>query len=133
MKKLFILGLITMLSFSLTSCDKEDPSKDVNNAIAKLSYFNETFEKLFEDGKISKEGGDESEFKQLRQISSEYYELINKINDKVAEENERILKKKKIDNYNEGYKKALKEKQSEIDAAVALFEANMEKLKASQE
>lgn len=126
-KLLYIIGLVFVV-FSLTSCDKEDAGKDIDNSITKLKIFNKEFQELNNDGVISKEG-EKSEYSELKNLAGEYYESINKINTNI--ENERKAKEEgeSIDGYEDAYNAALAEKQSEITAATKEFTENLNKLK----
>lgn len=133
MKKILILCVLT-LAVGFASCNKEEPSKDVEVSIKKLNYFNQSFDEFMSDGVISRDtvaGEKSSEYDKVKKTATEYYELINKINGQIKDEHKRIEKGKKIHNYEEKYNKALEEKKSEIDAAVAGFEERILKLKES--
>lgn len=129
MKNILVLGLV-MLTVLLSSCDKQKPSKDVENSINKLNYFNETFTEYYQDGVISKENTlgqrmDKSEYDNLKTIATEYYELINKINSNISEEAELAAEGKKIDNYEQNYQKELAAREADILAATKKFHANL--------
>ena len=131
MKKILILSGIIALAFTFSSCKKEDANKDVDDCIKKLNYFNETFIDFNQDGVISRdtlETEKKSEYDKLKKIASEYYEMMNKINSQIEDEKERLEKGKKIKGYEKEYKKALIEKQSEIDKSTASFEENLGKI-----
>jgi len=84
------------------SCKKEDAVKDVESTINKLNYFNETFNTFYADGVISKESQKEdekSEFEKLKSIATEYYDLMNKINNTCKDDKE----------YEANYKNIIKE------------------------
>ena len=127
MKKI-LLYLPIILIVSLTSCKKEDAGKDVNASISKLVYFNETFNELYADGKISTEatGEEKSEYSKLESIGSEYYDLMNKINNQVKKEKEALAEGDEIDNYEEAYKKALKDNEEKINTVTTEFQKNLE-------
>ena len=126
MKKLF-LYLPIILIIIVSSCKKEDATKDVNASISKLSYFNETFEEFYADGKISTEanGEEKSEYDKLKKIGSEYYDLINKINNQVKKEKEDREEGKKVKNYEEAYKQALKDNNEKIEEVFKEFQKNL--------
>jgi flagellar biosynthesis/type III secretory pathway protein FliH len=128
MKKILILGFVA-LALVFTSCKKENPEKDVQNSINKLTYFNNSFNEFNADGVITVEGED-NEFGQLKKIASDYYEAINKINTKVTEDRDKVAEGKKSTGYEEAYKAAIKELDAEISKATTEFTANMEKLAA---
>ncbi len=128
MKKTYLILFVIAVLFS--SCKKEDALKDVGNAISKMTYFNETFDTFFEDGIIETEGvGEEdSEYDKLKGIATEYYDIMNKINNNIKLEKEKLEKGKKIDNYEEKYLETIKEKEDEILKATKLFEENLAKI-----
>lgn len=131
MKKILILGMI-FTAFIFTSCQKEDANKDVKSAISQLNIFNKTFDEYNQDGVISKDtlaAEDDSEFDRLKELASQYYETINKINKNVQKEVEILKKGKKIENYDERYKDALKANQDEIDEQTSIFKENLSKVK----
>lgn len=135
MKNILVLGLV-MLTVLFSSCDREKPSKDVENSINKLNYFNETFAEYYQDGVISKENTlgarmDKSEYDNLKTIAAEYYELINKINSNISEEAELAAEGKKIDNYEVDYQKEISSRSADIEAATILFHENLAIIKAS--
>ena len=118
---------MNILIIIFSSCKKEDAAKDVNASISKLSYFNETFEEFYADGEISTEanGEEKSEYDKLKKIGSEYYDLINKINNQVKKEKEDREEGKKVKNYEEAYKKALKDNNEKIEAVFKEFQKNL--------
>lgn len=129
MKKIYLIPFALIILFS--SCKKDDASKDVETAIAKINYFNETFAILYEDGVISTEApnkDEKSEYDQLKKIAAEYYDMMNKINSNIEEEKEKLKKGKKIDNYEATYLSIVKEKNEEISKATQLFEENLSKM-----
>lgn len=129
MKKiLYLIGVILFAGF-LTSCDKEDAVKDLDNSIVKLKIFNKKFQDFYSDGVISRIKDDKSsEFNQLKDLANEYYESMNKINSQI--ETARLEKKEgaKEEGYEEAYKKALNERNSEIEALTSEFIENIQKL-----
>lgn len=130
MKKILILGMI-FTAFVFTSCQKEDANKDVETAISQLKLFNKTFDEYYSDGVIAKDtlaAEENSEYDRLKKLASNYYEAINKINKNVQKEVEMLNKGKKIENYDERYKEALKTHQDEIDKHTAIFEENLSKI-----
>lgn len=130
MKKIMIYGFIA-LAFIFSSCSNEDPKGDVDKLITNLNYFNETFDELYEDGVISKEGED-SEYDKLREIANQYYEALNNINKKIDKERVKAEEGKKTDGYEEAFKAAKKEKQSEIEKATQAFMDNLEKIEPAE-
>ena len=132
MKKLMIYGLIAM-AFLFSSCSKDDPKADVDKLIVTMERYNETFDKLNEDGVISREAPNEdedSEYDELREIANQYYEGLNNINKKIDKEKTRIEDGKKVNNYEDGYKTAVKEKEAEIEKVTKEF---IEKVKMLEE
>ena len=130
MKKILIFGMIA-LAFGFASCSKEEPVKDVDACIKKLTYFNTSFEGFMEDGVISTDtitGEKSSEFDMVKKTATEYYELVNKINSQIEDEKERLEKGKKIHDYEVKYKEALEAKKAEIETAAAKFEENIAKM-----
>ena len=135
MKKI-LLYLPIVLLLALVSCSKEEASKDFESSISKLNSFNETFEKFYEDGIISKEkpeGQDYSEYEKLKKIGSEYYDSINKINNQISKEKESLEKGKKIKGYEESYKQVLKKNETRVNEITTLFQKNIEILNKSKE
>jgi len=130
MKKIMIYGFIA-LAFVFSSCSNEDAKGDVDKLITNLNYFNETFDKLYEDGEISKEG-DNSEYDQLREIANQYYEALNNINKKIDKERAKAEEGRDINGYEEAFKAAKKEKQSEIEKATQQFMDNLEKIEPAE-
>ena len=131
MKKIFLYIPIILALLLATSCKKKaDASKDVVNAVNKLNYFNKTFTDLYSDGEISKVEDEDknSEFKDLRTIASEYYEMMNKINTNIEDEKEDLAKGKSIDDYEKKYKEALEANSEELNKATKLFEENLSKM-----
>ncbi|MEA1873484.1 MAG: hypothetical protein U9N51_03515 [Bacteroidota bacterium] len=126
MKKIMIYGFIA-LAFVFSSCSSEDANADVEKLITNLNYFNETFEELYEDGVISKEG-DNSEYDQLREIANQYYEALNNMNKKIKKEHAKAEEGKDIDGYEEAFKAAKKEKQSKIEKATQTFMDNLKEI-----
>lgn len=134
MKKI-ILYAIVFFAITISACNKEDANKDVNASIKKLELFNDTFAEFYADGKISTEiaeGEKKSEFDQLKQIGSEYYDLINKINNQVRKEKEAIEEGDNSGKYQDQYSKTLEDNTAEINKAKELFEKNMEIISASK-
>lgn len=132
MKKLMIYGLIAM-AFLFSSCSKDDPKADVDKLIVTMERYNETYDKLNEDGVISREAPNEdedSEYDELREIANQYYEGLNNINKKIDKEKTRIEDGKKVNNYEDGYKTAVKEKEAEIEKVTKEF---IEKVKMLEE
>lgn len=132
MKKLMIYGLIAM-AFLFSSCSKDDPKADVDKLIVTMERYNDTFDKLNEDGVISREAPNEdedSEYDELREIANQYYEGLNNINKKIEKEKTRIEDGKKVNNYEDGYKTAVKEKEAEIEKVTKEF---IEKVKMLEE
>ncbi len=131
MKKiLYFIGIITLV-FTLTSCNKVEADRDVDNCINKMNQFNELFSELYADGVISKEvsgGQSESEFDKLKVVANEYYELMNKINNQIKDDKERVEKGKKPKNYEEAYKKALNDRRTDIEEVTKIFENNLNKI-----
>jgi seryl-tRNA synthetase len=126
MKKLTYLITAFALLIFLSSCNKIEADKDVDNCINKLNLFNNDFEKFYEDGVISKDTLDNeesSEYDKLNKLASEYYELVNNINNQLDSE-----KNKKAQEYKEAHQKALENKDEEINSATALFEENLKKM-----
>ncbi|HXK81306.1 MAG TPA: hypothetical protein PLO05_04020 [Bacteroidales bacterium] len=132
-KTLYLIGIIT-LALSITSCNKVDADKDVDNSINKMKQFNELFDKLYEDGVISKEaeGKEDSEFDQLKTLANDYYEIINSINNQIKEDKENVEKGKKSNNYEEAYKKALEDRKTDIEEVTKVFEANLNKIEPKE-
>jgi protein subunit release factor B len=128
-KALYMIGIFAF-ALTFTSCNKVEADKDVDNSINKMKQFNELFDKLYEDGVISKEAKDkeESEFDQLKAVANEYYEIINKINNNIKEDNENVERGKKSNNYEEAYKKALDERKDDIKEVTKIFEDNLNKI-----
>ncbi len=132
MKKLMIYGLIAM-AFLFSSCSKDDPKADVDKLIVTMERYNDTFDKLNEDGVISREAPNEdenSEYDELKEIANQYYEGLNNINKKIDKEKTRIEDGKKVNNYEDGYKTAVKEKEAEIEKVTKEF---IEKVKMLEE
>lgn len=130
MKKTLLYIPLVLVMILFASCKKEDAAKDVENAINKLIVFNNTFDELYADGVISKEAPNEdedSEYDKLKQIASQYYETMNKINRTVEEEAE-DLKDGEVNEYEAEYKKVVEEKASEIEEATKKFEENLGKI-----
>ena len=127
MKKI-LLYIPIILLISLSSCKKEDASKDVNASISKLVYFNEIFKEFYSDGNISTEatGEEKSEYAKLKKIGGEYYDLMNKINNQVKKEKEALADGDEIDNYEDAYKKALKDNEDKINKVTEEFQKNIE-------
>jgi hypothetical protein len=126
MKKLTYLITAFALLIFLSSCNKIEADKDVDNCINKLNQFNKNFEKFYEDGIISKdtlENEESSEYDKLNKLASEYYDLVNNINNQLDSE-----KNKKAEEYKEAHQKALENKGDEINSATALFEENLKKM-----
>lgn len=126
MKNILVITLIVILSTSLFSCKKGDAKKDLETSIVKLKQFNNKFDELYSDGQISKdtlEGAENSEYDELKKISSEYYDVMNKINGEVEKE-----KEKKKDKYTKEYEKLLKEKNNEIEEVTSEFNKNLLKI-----
>jgi Skp family chaperone for outer membrane proteins len=130
MKNLMIYVLI-VLAFVFTSCSSPDANADVEKLITNLNYFNQTFDELYEDGVISKEG-DDSEYKKLREIANQYYEALNNINKKIKKEQAEAEEGQTIDGYEEAFEAAKKEKQSEIEKATQQFMENLEKIEPAE-
>ncbi len=132
MKKIFLL--LPLVLIFLTSCDKKNAVKDVDDSLKKINAFNATFEKMYTDSIIStksltKDEAD-SEYEQLKKIANEYYKSINKINDNIAKEQKKVeAGDKKKAKYKEAYLKALSDKKAEIDEATKLFEHNLNQIK----
>ena len=128
-KTLYLIGII-ILALSITSCNKVEADKDVDNSINKMKQFNELFDKLYEDGVISKEAEDkeDSEFDQLKALANDYYEIINSINNQIKEDKENVERGKKSNNYEEAYKKALDDRKTDIEKVTKAFEANLNKI-----
>lgn len=127
MKKFLILGLVAV-AFVFTSCNKENATEDVDKAIKKLEYYNETFADFYSDGVIDTVQVDKktkSEAERLKKIATEYYEMINKINSNVKDEREDVEKGKKSKGYEDAYKAALEAKAEEMNAAYELFAKNV--------
>ncbi len=106
MKKILLIIVSLFLLFSLTSCKKEDATKDFENSIEKLKYFNTQFETYYADGVISKKSsgkGEVSEFDDLKKIATEYYELMNKINRTVEAEREDLKDGQTVSEYEKLY------------------------------
>ncbi|HBS86208.1 MAG: hypothetical protein A2W91_09445 [Bacteroidetes bacterium GWF2_38_335] len=121
MKKITKILLAGVLCLFLASCSKKDAVKDLDFSLKKLEVFNEKFDELFKDGVISTEakGDEKSEYDQLKTLAGEYYESINKINTALKEGDE---------DYVAAHKKALEEKQADIDKLTAKFMENLEKM-----
>ncbi|MFO7878986.1 MAG: hypothetical protein ACQES0_02120 [Bacteroidota bacterium] len=124
--------IYVLIAFALlaTSCAKDDPKSDVETLITNLEYFNETFDKYYEDGEISTEaeGEADSEYDELRAIANTYYESVGKINKRIEEEKQQLEEGKEIDKYEEKYHEALKENSEEIEKATEEFMENLEKI-----
>lgn len=126
MKNILVITLVVILSTSLFSCKKNDAKKDIDTGIVKLKQFNNKFNELYTDGQISRdtlEGKESSEYDELKQISAEYYEVVNKINGAIEKET-----KKKKDKYTKKYKELLEEKKGEIDDVTSKFNENLTKI-----
>lgn len=129
-----IYGFIA-LAFVFSSCSSDadkDAKGDVDKLIINLNYFNETFNELYEDGVISKEG-DDSEYDKVREIANQYYEALNNMNKKIEKERTKAEEGKKIDGYEEAFSAAQKEKQSEIEKATQQFIENLEKIEPAEQ
>ncbi|MFP4663151.1 MAG: hypothetical protein ACLFM1_01880 [Bacteroidales bacterium] len=124
--------IYVLIAFALlaTSCAKDDPKSDVEALITNLEYFNNTFDKHYEDGEISMEaeGEADSEYDELRAIANSYYESVNKINKRIKKEQQELEEGKEIDNYEEKYHEAIKEKEDELEKATEEFMENLEKI-----
>lgn len=119
------------MAFMFSSCSNDDPKADVDKLIVTMERFNETFDKLNEDGVISREAPNEdedSEYDELREIANQYYEGLNNINKKIDKEITRVEEGKKVNNYEDGYKTAIKEKEAEIDKVTEKFIENLKML-----
>ncbi|MCP4178738.1 MAG: hypothetical protein GY756_13315, partial [bacterium] len=113
MKNIIKITLIVLISGILFSCKKPDAKKDVKDTIIKLKQFNNKFNELYTDGQISKdtiEGSDKSEYDELKKIASEYYDVMNRVNNAKNEE-----KEDNKDKYTKEYESLLEEKKSEIE------------------
>ncbi|MDD2562842.1 MAG: hypothetical protein PHU27_01330 [Salinivirgaceae bacterium] len=128
MKKLLYIISLVALVISFSSCKKEDAAKDVDNSITKLKLFNNKFQELNSDSVISRDG-ENSDYETLKALAVDYYESMNKINSQIEEERKAIEKGESGDGYIDAYKKALDEKQSEIEAATTEFTENLNMLK----
>ncbi len=131
MKKILII-LLPLALILLSSCNKQEPAKDLDTCVKKLHIFNKTFADFNADGVISKEkvGKKDSEYAQLKKIANEYYEALNKVNDNIAEEKEKIKKgDAKINEYETAYKQELEKRKAEIEKATSLFMENLNKMK----
>ncbi|HOY39145.1 MAG: hypothetical protein KBB11_02030 [Bacteroidales bacterium] len=136
MKKILYLSIAVVLTLSIASCKKYDVAKDVDMSILKLNQFNDKFAEFYKDEVISKdtlENEKSSEFDQLKKIAGEYYEIINKINSQIKEDQERVKNGKKSKGYEDDYKKALSEKNDAIEKSTGLFIENMNKLNGTDE
>jgi methyl-accepting chemotaxis protein len=125
-----ILYVLVIFSLVAISCDKDDAKADVEKLITNLEYFNETFDEFYEDGEISTEaeGNQDSEYDQLRTIANSYYETVHKINKRIEEEKQEKAEGKKIDNYEENYNEAVKEKSDKLEQVSQEFIENLEKI-----
>jgi len=106
MKKILIYLPLIIAMFTLTSCNKDDANEDVQNVIAKINYFNATFETFYADGVISTDEPDDktdSEYDQLKSIASQYYDLMNKINKNIEDEREDLDDGQTIGEYEQLY------------------------------
>src|SRR6056297_2734080 len=125
-----MIYLLVVFALVVSSCAKDDAKADVETLISNMEYFNETFDKFYEDGEISQkaEGEEDSEYDKLRALANSYYESVNKINTRIEKENEKAAESKKIDNYEEKYHEVVKEKQEKIDKVSKEFINNLEKI-----
>ncbi len=124
MKKLLYISLIFILFF--VSCKKEyDIQKELETAINKMSYFNETFDKAYADGTITKDDTEDCEYNKLKKIASEYYGIMDKMNNSIKEDIEAGRENK----LEEQYKKLLQEKDAEIQETTKKFLDNLAKMK----
>jgi len=130
MKKIMIYGFIAM-AFIFSSCSNDDANADMEKLITSLNYFNETFDELYEDGVISKEG-DDSEYDKLRELANQYYEALNNINKKIEKEQTKAKEGKKINDYEKAFEAAKKEEQSEIEKITQQFMENLEKIEPAE-
>ncbi len=128
--KSYIFGLVLMAIF-FTSCSKLEVDKDVDNCIVKMKLFNNKFEELYNDKKISKEaesGQDASEFEQLKKNASEYYELMNKINSAIEDERKEVEEGGKAEGYEDEYNRILENRKGEINSVTETFMNNLKKI-----
>ena len=132
MKKITYFLAIAVLSLMTVACSKQNAVEDVDLSISKLNQFNSTFEKFNQDGVIdginptkNKEENKDSEYRQLKKLAEEYYELINRINSNIKKDKERISKGKKSNGYEEKYIQAIESKKDEIAKATDLFIKNL--------
>ncbi len=117
-----------MLSF--ISCKKENPVKDLDNAVNKIKAFNTKFEEFYSDGIISKESSSEkekSEYETLKKIATQYYDIMNKINTNIKLEKKDLNKGETIGKYQAEYERLVKEREKEIKEITEIFNENLTK------
>ncbi len=128
-----ILNILVLLALTLfiSSCSENDANEAVQDSIKKLELFNKQFDIYYQDGVISKEladGNKQSEYAHLKKIASEYYELINGINDLIKEERKDLEDGKSVEGFEQAYKDALKKHENAIKNATDAFSKNLSKL-----
>lgn len=136
MKKILYLSFAVILTLSLASCKKYDVAKDVDLCILKLNQFNDKFAELNKDEVISRDtlvNEQNSEFDQLKKIAGEYYEILNKINSQIADDQERVKDGKESKGYEDTYKKIISDKSDVLEKSTSLFIENINKMNGDVE
>ncbi|MBN2891631.1 MAG: hypothetical protein JXL97_07180 [Bacteroidales bacterium] len=131
MKKILIYLPLILAMMVLSSCKKEDAAKDLQKVIDKINYFNTTFEGFYSDGVISTEKPDDdtpSEYEKLKEIASQYYDMMNKINSNIADEKDDLDDGQTIGEYEQQYIDLLSQRNAEIIEITTLFEDNLSKM-----
>lgn len=131
MKKILIYLPFILAMMVFSSCKKEDAAKDLQKVIDKINYFNSTFEDFYSDGVISTEKPDAdtpSEYEKLKEIASQYYEMMNKINSNITDERDDLDDGQTIGEYEQKYIDLLSQRNAEIVEITTLFEDNLSKM-----